>query len=148
VESNVLQRHFSGLSTRRNSKADSKLDFNCRKRRSVPAGTLWKTPSAHVRYGRGMNVPCRSNSHFISLEPAHFDRLAANIVLQMSSLYHSLQIWFGFLASFGQRHFGLQLRCPHSNTQDCSLFLCRPLIYCRYSHLKTVILAHSYMGWP
>ena len=37
-------------STRKNSKADSKLDFNCRKRRSVPAGTLWKTQSAHARY--------------------------------------------------------------------------------------------------
>jgi hypothetical protein len=38
----------------------------------------------------------------------------------MSSLYHSLQTWFGFLASFGQRHFGVQLRW---HTQDCSLLL-------------------------
>jgi hypothetical protein len=39
-------------------------------------------------------------------------RLAANIVLQMSSLYHSLQTWFGFLASLGQRHFAVQLPQP------------------------------------
>jgi hypothetical protein len=68
-------------------------------------------------------------------------RLAANIVLQMSSLYHSLQTWFGFLASFGQRHFAVRLRWRHSNTQTapCFLLLCRPLIWCRYSHLKTII---------
>jgi len=50
-------------------------------------------------------------------------RLAANIVLQMSSPYHSLQTWFGSLASFGQRHFAVQLRLRHSNMKDCSLLL-------------------------
>jgi hypothetical protein len=117
VESNVLQQHFSDLSTRKNSKADSKLDFNCRKRRSVPAGTLWKTQSADVRYGRSMSAMQTCFPLYIP-KNGLLRRLAANIVIRMSSLYHSLQTWFGFLASFGQRHFGLQLRWRHSNTQE------------------------------
>ena len=107
----TLQRSFYP----QNSRADSKLDFNCRKRRSVPAGTLWKTQSARVRYGRGMNTLQTKFPLYIP-ETAYFVGWQSNIVLQMSSLYHSLQTWFGSLACFGPRHFGLQLPWRHSKT--------------------------------